>query len=71
MILAGAHLILPDGILCTGHLRIEGGVISEVSGSAIAARAGEEAIGLHLQEHHSLTLPEYTDMNTITYNNVL
>jgi len=46
MILAGAHLILPDGILRAGHLRLEGGVIAEVSGTAIAPRAGEEVIGL-------------------------
>jgi N-acetylglucosamine-6-phosphate deacetylase len=46
MILADAHLVLPDGILRAGQLRIEGGVIAEVSGSAIAPRAGEEVIGL-------------------------
>lgn len=46
MILAGAHLILPDGILRGGHLRVEGEVIAEVSRSAIDARAGEEVIGL-------------------------
>lgn len=46
MILAGAHLILPEGILRAGHLRLEGGVIAEVSGSAIAPRAGEAVIGL-------------------------
>ena len=46
MILAGAHLVLPERILRAGHLRIEGGVFAEVSGSAIAPRAGEEVIAL-------------------------
>jgi N-acetylglucosamine-6-phosphate deacetylase len=46
MILAGAHLVLPDRILRSGQLRIEGGVIEEVSGSAIAPRVGEEVIAL-------------------------
>jgi len=46
MILAGAHLILPAGIVRAGYLRIEGGLIAEVSGSAIAPRAGEEVIDL-------------------------
>jgi len=46
MIFAGAHLVLPDRILRAGQLRIEGGVIAEVSGSAIAPRAGEEVIEL-------------------------
>ena len=46
MILAGAHLVLPDGLLRSGHLRVEEGAIAEVSGSAIARRAGEEVIDL-------------------------
>src|SRR5579862_6831210 len=46
MILAGAHIILPDRVLRAGHLRIEEGLIAEVSGSAIAPRAGEEVLDL-------------------------
>ena len=42
MILAGAHLILPDRIVRAGQLRIEEGVIAEVSGNLITPRAGED-----------------------------
>ena len=42
MILAGAHLILPDRIVRAGQLRIEEGVIAEVSGGVIAPRPGEQ-----------------------------
>ncbi|MGA3172223.1 MAG: N-acetylglucosamine-6-phosphate deacetylase [Chthoniobacteraceae bacterium] len=42
MILAGAHIILPDRILRAGHLRIEEGVIAEVSALPIARRGDEE-----------------------------
>jgi N-acetylglucosamine-6-phosphate deacetylase len=42
MILAGAHVILPDRILRAGHLRIEEGVIVEVSAQPIARRPDEE-----------------------------
>jgi len=46
MILAGAHLILPDRTVRAGHLRVEGGVIADVSASPLAARAGEEMVDL-------------------------
>jgi N-acetylglucosamine-6-phosphate deacetylase len=46
MILAGAHLILADRILRTGHLRIADGLIAEVSESALAPNAREEVIDL-------------------------
>jgi N-acetylglucosamine-6-phosphate deacetylase len=46
MILAGAHLILPDRTVRAGHLRVEGGVIADVSASPLAAQAGEETIYL-------------------------
>ena len=46
MILAGAHLILPDRILRTGHLRIADGLISEVSESSLAPNPEEEVIDL-------------------------
>ena len=46
MILAGAHLVLPDRILPGGHLRIAGGVIAEVSASALAPGPEEEVLDL-------------------------
>jgi len=46
MILAGAHLILPDRILRAGHLRLEDGLITAVSPEQLAPHAGEEVIGL-------------------------
>ena len=46
MILAGAHLILPGGILRSGSLRIDAGVISQVSERPIEPHAGEEVIDL-------------------------
>ncbi len=46
MILAGAHLILPDRIVRAGHLRIDRGVIEEVSESKIEPEGGEEVIDL-------------------------
>jgi len=46
MILAGAHLILPDRILRAGHLRIENGLIAEVSANPITPLPGEEVTAL-------------------------
>jgi len=46
MILAGAHLVMPDRTVRPGHLRLEGGVIAEVSASPLSARAGEEMVDL-------------------------
>jgi N-acetylglucosamine-6-phosphate deacetylase len=46
MILAGAHLVLPDRIVRGGCLRIEAGEIVEVSAGAIPAREGEEVLSL-------------------------
>jgi N-acetylglucosamine-6-phosphate deacetylase len=46
MILAGAHLVLPDRILRAGQLRIEGAKIAEVSASTITPRTGEELVAL-------------------------
>ena len=46
MILAGAHLILPDRIQRAGHLRIEQGLIADVSAEPLVPRAGEEVIPL-------------------------
>jgi N-acetylglucosamine-6-phosphate deacetylase len=47
MILAGPHLVLPDRIARSGHLRIEGGLIAGISNDYIAPHAGEEVIELH------------------------
>jgi len=46
MILAGAHLILPDRILRAGHVRIADGLIAEVSESPLAPQPDEEVIDL-------------------------
>jgi N-acetylglucosamine-6-phosphate deacetylase len=46
MILAGAHLILPDRILRAGHLRVQDGVIAEISASPLQARDGEKTVSL-------------------------
>ena len=46
MILAGAHLILPDRIMRAGHLRLDDGLIAEVSQSPIPPQPGEEVIDL-------------------------
>ena len=46
MILAGAHLILPDRSVSPGYLRLEGGIIAEVSASPITPQPGEESIDL-------------------------
>jgi N-acetylglucosamine-6-phosphate deacetylase len=46
MILAGAHLILPGGIVRAGSLRIDGSVISEVSERPIEPHPGEGVIDL-------------------------
>ncbi len=46
MILAGAHLVLPDRILRAGHLRVEEGTIAEVSAGPITPRRGEEVMNL-------------------------
>jgi len=46
MILAGAHLILPDRILRAGQLRIDAGVIDEVSPTPIPPQPGEQVIDL-------------------------
>jgi N-acetylglucosamine-6-phosphate deacetylase len=51
MILAGAHIILPDRILRAGNLRLENGLIAEVSSTTITPHTGEEVIdisGLYL-----------------------
>jgi len=46
MILAGAHLVLPEGIQRSGHLRLDGGLIAEVSAQPLTPRTGEEVIDL-------------------------
>ena len=46
MIIAGAHILLPDRLLRGGALRLEGGVIAEVSAGALAPRPDEETLDL-------------------------
>jgi N-acetylglucosamine-6-phosphate deacetylase len=46
MILAGAHLVLPDRTVRPGHLRLDGGMIVEVSASPLTPRDGEERVDL-------------------------
>jgi N-acetylglucosamine-6-phosphate deacetylase len=46
MILAGAHLVLPDRIVRAGHVRVRDGVIADVSASPLAALHGEEVVDL-------------------------
>jgi N-acetylglucosamine-6-phosphate deacetylase len=46
MILAGANLVLPDRILRAAHLRLEAGLIHEVSQSPISPRPDEQSLNL-------------------------
>jgi N-acetylglucosamine-6-phosphate deacetylase len=46
MILAGAHLVLPDRILRAGSLRLDSGVIAAISPTLIPAAPGEKIIDL-------------------------